>query len=92
MVMDTRKTRRLVRLATAFAGLAWACTLSGCARDRAYTPYSPGTPTEPGRRVAWRPPFDREDVKKMFVGGYAGSDYNRETRPTPLRVRPMAMD
>ena len=92
MVMDTRQTRRLVRIATAFAGLAWACTLSGCARDRSYSAYSPGTPAEPGRRTAWRPPFDRNDVKPMFVGGYAGADYNRDTRPAPLRNRPMTMD
>lgn len=80
-----RRPPRLRRIAAAVLGLAGACALTGCARDRVYT----STP-DPGGRVAFRPALDRPDVKPMFVGGYAGSDYNRASRP--LRNRPLALD
>ncbi len=80
--MDHRP-RRLLRVAAVAFGLAGVCALSGCARDRYYT----ATPA-PGDRTAFRPPLDRLDVKPLYVGGYAGHDYQRDTRPKPLRVRP----
>jgi hypothetical protein len=81
--MDVRP-HHLRRIAAAALGLAGVCALSGCARDRYYT----ANPS-PNGRVAFRPALDRPDVKPMYVGGYAGNDYHRSTRPQPLRVRPM---
>ncbi len=87
--MDRRPShpRRIANLAAVVLGLAGACGLSGCARDRSYS----ATPAPDGR-VAFRPPLDRPDVKPMYVGGYAGSDYNRSTRPQSLRNRPMSLE
>ena len=84
-------TRRLLSLATVAAGLSWALSTAGCARDRYYSA-SPGSGAGGLGRVAPRPPLDRPDVKPMFVGGYAGSDYNRASRPAPMRNRPMTFD
>jgi hypothetical protein len=81
--MDLRP-QHFRRVAAVVLGLAGACALSGCARDRYYA----ATPN-PGGRTAFRPSLDRMDVKPMYVGGYAGNDYNRATRPKPLDVRPM---
>ncbi|WP_337176073.1 hypothetical protein [Paludisphaera sp.] len=80
--MDLRPQH--IRRLAAVVGLAGACALTGCARDR----YFASTPS-PGGRTAFRPSLDRPDVKPMFVGGYAGHDYNRMTRPKPMRVEPM---
>lgn len=75
--------RRLLRVVAVAFGLVGICVPFGCARDRSFT----ATPA-PGGRTAFRPPLDRTDVKPMYVGGYAGHDYTRDTRPQPLRVRP----
>lgn len=75
------------RVAAVALVLAAACACGGCARDRYYT-----SSPNPGGRTAFRPSLDRPDVKPMFVGGYAGNDYHRDTRPRPLKLRPMAME
>ncbi|MDG3007489.1 hypothetical protein [Paludisphaera mucosa] len=88
--MDQPQPRRPHPFATVAAalGLAWAAALSGCARDRYYTS-TPEAGTGVGR-VAQRPVLETPQAKPLFVGGYAGADYNRATRPTPLRNRPMS--
>ncbi|AMV35877.1 hypothetical protein [Planctomyces sp. SH-PL62] len=89
--MDPRTPRRPFKLATAAValGLAGAAACSGCARDRFYT----ATPESGGvGRVVRRPALETPAVKPLFVGGYAGADYSRGSRPTPLRSRPMEVE
>ncbi len=91
--MDPSTPRRPFRLATAAAalGLAGAAACSGCARDPYYSE-TPGTSSGGIGRIVRRPALEQPAVKPLFVGGYAGADYNRATRPSPLRVRPMDIE
>ena len=88
--MDPRLPLRAIKGSAVVAiGLGLAGSLSGCARDRSQL----SSAESPGgrRRLARRPALEGiGPVKPLFVGGYAGADYNRETRP--LRNRPMQIE
>jgi len=88
--MDPRKPRRTTSPATVAAALALAgaAALSGCARDRVYS----ATPQPGVGRVVRRPVLEKPEVKPLFVGGYAGADYSRASRPRPLRNEPLLVD
>ncbi|WP_165247060.1 hypothetical protein [Paludisphaera soli] len=91
--MDPSTPRRPSRLATAVAAiaLAGAAACTGCARDRYYSA-TPGDSSGGIGRIVRRPALEKPEVKPLFVGGYAGADYNRMSRPVPLRNRPMDIE
>jgi len=87
--MDARVFRRPLRAGMAVAAIALglAASFTGCARDRYYSATPEGGL---GSRLVRRPALGEPaqmSPKPMFLGGYAGADYNRETRPAPLRLR-----
>ena len=60
----------LIGLAFAFAPL-----VAGCSSDRSYRPQADTT------NVVRRPTYGPDDTKALYLGGYAGANYDYGARP-----------
>jgi hypothetical protein len=55
--------------------LAGGCLVAGCSSDRSYRPQPDTT------NVVRRPIFSDDGPKTLYLGGYAGANYDSDVRP-----------